>query len=256
VRRIEDLLYKPRHSSERNSVGRKLVVVRGRTFEKLTFVRAGLVLLGLTIAGLAWLVPNPDKPIQGSTPSHTRAKPTGAKPTGPRQTGIVTTPASHHGAGALKAAPPTTYGPGARTTTSRPANRGSTPPIAASSPLTESSPARNLPTPPGLGPELRNAWILANPGGSGLTSADVRSTAPGSVYFASQPAISMYWAIARFVPTPAVHGALLRQFNAVAAFEKAAGSSWSFLGDSIGPCNARLPAPVLTTWGLCKSPGS
>ena len=251
MRRIEDLLYKPRHSSERTREGRRLVVVRGRTFERLTFVRAGLVILGLTIAGLAWLLPNPDKPAQGSSP-----RPTSAGLTGPRQTGIVTTPASHRGAGAMQGVTSSSQPVTASAPSNPGAGRGGARPINANSPLLASSPARNLPTPAGLGPALREAWVLADPGGSGLGAVDVASTAPGSVYFASQPAIPTYWAIARFVPTAAVHGMLLAQFSVVAAFEKAAGGSWSFVGESKGPCSAPVPAPVLRTWDLCQSPGS
>jgi hypothetical protein len=131
--------------------------------------------------------------------------------------------------------------------------------------LAVSSPAANLATPEGLGPALRQAWVAADPGGTGLSSADVQSTASGSVFYAEQQAIGTYWAIARFTPTAqtqsvpatAAGRALIAQFDDVAAFEKAPGQSWSYVGESsLGACSTGAPAPVLAAWDLCSGPGS
>jgi hypothetical protein len=127
-------------------------------------------------------------------------------------------------------------------------------------PTSAASPAVNLPVPAGFGPVLRHTWASANPGGAGITASDIVSTEVGSVFYAEQPAVHTYWAIAQFVPsalaesrgsTPA-GATLLAAFHGTAEFEKLPGHHWAYVGSfSTGTCSGGLPVPVLTTWGLC-----
>lgn len=128
-----------------------------------------------------------------------------------------------------------------------------------------STPAQALVTPAGFGPLLRSVWVAADPGGVGLTAADVRSTYPGSVYYAGQPSIAQYWSLSRFVPTAAAQAgsatpsgkALLAQFNTDAVFFKAPGRPWAYVGEfSPGSCPGNVPGTVLAAWGICTSVGS
>lgn len=132
-------------------------------------------------------------------------------------------------------------------------------------PASTSVPARALATPAGFGPLLRSVWVAADPGGVGLTSADVRSTYPGSVYYASQPSLGQYWSMSRFVPSAAAQAAtgaaagqkLLAEFNRDDVFFKAAGGQWSYIGDfPVGGCPTEVPGTVLAAWGICTSLGS
>ena len=93
-----------------------------------------------------------------------------------------------------------------------------------------------------------------------MTGADVASTLDGSVFYAYQPAIGTSWAISRFVPSAhaqAMAGttagrALLAQFNDTAIFVKVPGKSWAYLGEyTTTACGQSIPAPVLTSWGMC-----
>ena len=122
--------------------------------------------------------------------------------------------------------------------------------------------AVNLAVPTGFGPVLRQAWVAANPGGLGINAGDVRSTLPGSVFYASQPSLGAYWAISSFVPTgyalslggEAAGKALLSEFSKVAAFYKASAGTWSYVGASTaGSCPAGVPAPVYVAWGICAT---
>jgi len=105
-------------------------------------------------------------------------------------------------------------------------------------------------------------WLAADPGGLGLSPKDVAGTAPGQVYYAYDPSISTYFAVAAFqpsaaltkrAPTPAVR-AELRQFQGYTyVFSSRAGSSWALLGPvPRGNCPGQwVPAPVLAVWGMC-----
>jgi hypothetical protein len=245
--------YRPRHAvhSQRpaaSGTGRVRVRFLGRSFEKLTILRAGLVLIGAGIVVGSLFLPNTNKRSPASVPERT-------SPVSGR-TGTLTKPVLRHAEGAMAAITPIA---------SQPANARTLSSVLASLPagttvttsfLAVSSPARNLPTPPELGPLLRQAWVAADPGRTGMAAADVRATVAGSVYYASQPAIATRWAIARFVPTPLATKAMVAQFGGVAAFEQAPGGPWSYLGESSGPCGANVPMPVLQAWGMCSSPGS
>ena len=99
----------------------------------------------------------------------------------------------------------------------------------------------------------------------GLTGADVRSTAPGSVFYAEQPALALYWAIASFVPSTGARSqgestagkVFLAQFRYVTVFNKAPGHPWAYAGESLhGPCSGPIPSPVLAAWDLCAGVGS
>ncbi|GEM_PF-6323510 len=240
--------YRPRHGMRYPGpsgagLSRPRVTVLGRSLERLTLVRAGLVVVGLGIVAGAFFVPNP------------------GKASAPKPTGIVAHPAAHQG----EHHPATTTAglPAGPNPPARPGRGVAAAPLrAAPSPTTAatlvdwSAPARDVPAPPGLGPALRQAWVAADPGRAGLALAQVRSTAPGSVYVALQPASGTYWAIARFLAAVPVHGAQLAQFAQVAAFERPPGHPWAYLGSSAGPCGAKIPMPVLNAWGLCQSPGS
>jgi len=159
--------------------------------------------------------------------------------------------------------------PGARGTGPATTNRGEPPPLTGglltSNPATSTSPARDLAVPAGFGPLLRRAWVAADPGGTGITAADVRSTAPGSVFYAEQPSVNTYWAVSSFVPTAkaeALAGTargkkLLEQFRMTAVFERTAGSRWAYVGSATGgACASSLPAPVFSAWGMCSAGGA
>jgi hypothetical protein len=126
----------------------------------------------------------------------------------------------------------------------------------------ETSPAVNLAVPAGFGPVLRHAWVAADPGGAGLTAADVRATASGSVFYAGQPALHTYWAISQFVPSRVAQAkastasgkALLGQFKYIAAFDKAPGKPWTYVGGfAPGACPRSVPGTVLAAWDLCTT---
>ncbi len=122
-------------------------------------------------------------------------------------------------------------------------------------------PAINLAVPAGFGPLLRRAWVAADPGRSGLATADIASTLAGSVFYAEQPSAGMYWAISRFVPSPLLEQtassrigqAILAQFNDVAVFNQGRGHIWRYVGRfSPGSCPTNVPSPVSAAWGLCS----
>jgi hypothetical protein len=128
-------------------------------------------------------------------------------------------------------------------------------------PKIASSPARDLAVPASFGPTLRQAWVAADPGKAGLTTADVLSTA-GSVFYAEQPSISTYWAISSFAPTAHAEAlaatsegkAMLSLFGPVVVFEKIAGHGWSFVASAPqGTCSKAVPGPVYNAWGICAS---
>ncbi|MGC8627041.1 MAG: hypothetical protein ACP5VR_05680 [Acidimicrobiales bacterium] len=266
--------YKPRHAVRdqhpaASETGRARVKLLGRSLEKLTVLRAGLVLVGAGIVVGSLFLPSTNKRAPALAPGRTSPVPGQAR--------TPTRPVPRLAESATAAGAPTTSRSSSSGHRASSARRKATPvapqPASASTPrsvlasvpeattvttsfLAISSPARNLPTPPGLGPLLRQAWVAADPGRTGMAAADVRATVAGSVYYALQPAIATRWAIARFVPAPVATGAVLAQFNGVAAFEQPPGGPWSYLGESSGPCGADVPMPVLKAWGLCSSPGS
>ena len=134
-------------------------------------------------------------------------------------------------------------------------------PVPTTNPAAAASPADNLAATPGLGPVLRHAWVEADPGDVGLNPADVRSTLTGSVFYASQPSIGTYWAIAQFVPSSVANAeagttggkALLAQFKQVAVFDKAPGQPWAYVSEfAPGSCPASVPGTVFTAWDLCS----
>jgi len=224
--------------------------------------RGALVLLGIGIIAGAFLLPD----NQGGNPL-------------PRQhrISVATSPVTQHRSGALSTVrtapnphapttrpmPATGTGPRSGAVSGTPSSPGTTSPVT-TSPLVSSSRAVNLPVPKGLGPALRHAWVTGNAGGVGLTAADVRSTAAGSVFYAGQRSIGTDWAISRFVPTSfalqragtRTGRALLAQFGYVAAFMKASRGSWAYVGEATGPCSLTVPGPVLAAWGLCRAVGS
>ena len=124
------------------------------------------------------------------------------------------------------------------------------------------SPAVNMAAPVGFGPLISKVWVEAHPGGADLSSTDVESILPGSVFYAEQPAIATYWAISRFVPSPLAESrsgtpagrAVLTQFNGFAVFDRAPGQAWAYAG-TFDPtaCSVALPSPVLAVWGMCAA---
>ena len=129
-------------------------------------------------------------------------------------------------------------------------------------PTLASAAAVNLAVPAGFGPVLRSAWVSARPEGVRVSAADVRSTLPGSVFYAAQRSVGSYWAISSFVPSAQARAAaatptgraLLAQFSKVAVFYRAKGQPWAYLGSSAeGTCPSEVPAPVFTAWGMCSS---
>ncbi len=127
-------------------------------------------------------------------------------------------------------------------------------------PAASTSPAVNSSAPNGFGQLITTLWVDAHPGGVRMSIADVASVLPGSVFFAEQPAIGTYWAIARFVPSTqaqSVSGstngqALLAQFDSTAIFVKVQANPWAYLGEFTStPCGQGVPNPVLSSWGMC-----
>jgi len=122
--------------------------------------------------------------------------------------------------------------------------------------------AINLPVPSEFGPVLRQAWVAGNPGSLHLSTADVRSTLPGSVFYAAQPSIGSYWAISSFIPSERVQAASTgpsgsarkAQFAKVAVFYRSGGHNWAYLGGSpAGTCPGDVPRPVYSAWGVCET---
>jgi len=147
---------------------------------------------------------------------------------------------------------------GSTTTTSEMASTTTTRP--AINPAASTSTAVNMAAPAAFGPLLRNVWVDARPGGVPISTADVQSTLPGSVFYAEQAAIGTDWAISQFVPSAhakseagtAAGNAVLAQFNNTAVFVKDPGKAWAYLGDfAPSSCAGDLPVPVLSAWGLC-----
>jgi hypothetical protein len=127
-------------------------------------------------------------------------------------------------------------------------------------PAATTSPAVNSAAPNGFGHLITTLWVDAHPGGIRMSVADVASILPGSVFFAEQPAIGTYWAIARFVPSTLAQSgagttsgqALLAQFDSTAIFVKVRANPWAYLGDfTTTPCGQGVPSPVLSSWGMC-----
>ncbi|HET9058946.1 MAG TPA: hypothetical protein VFN61_03425 [Acidimicrobiales bacterium] len=114
----------------------------------------------------------------------------------------------------------------------------------------------------GVEQSLVKSWLATNPGAVGIGSKDVAGTVPGEVYYAHQPALGTYWALAAFQPSPqltderatAAGQAKLQQFqNVMWVFSWRAGPTWTELGEvSTGQCpDIWVPTPVLASWGLC-----
>jgi hypothetical protein len=257
--------YLPRHrflsSEPEDPTGRRRVIA----------VRIGL---GVVMVGAALFIASvfanskpKASPAAAVTTHRGRAalhSPTTAKPgrgSGGAGTGHATTSTSapghgHQGGGAKGGRAKVTSGPGGVKAPSSPG--GGT--AVTTSGATSSSPAYALVTPAGFGPLLRQVWVAADPGGVGLTAGDVQSTYPGSVYYASQPALGDYWSLSRFLPTMGAQDqggsiagrAVLDQFNRGGVFFKARGQAWAYLGGfpSTG-CPDDVPAPVLQAWGIC-----
>jgi len=266
-------------------------VVRRRLGNGLSLAIAGAAVLGIVAVLMVLSLPNsaPGKPsavasglarassghVLGSAKGPAREKtgrpagpPTKAAPSKAATTKAATTKAATTKAATTKAATTkaatSKAAAQARTaaahssTASRPAPSPSPPATAAGA---ASSPAVDLPVPPGFGPLLRQTWVAADPGHVGLTASDVQSTLVGSVYYAAQPAIGDYWAISEFVPTAGAQAesgepagsAMLAQFDNVAIFDKVAGGPWAYLGEvAPGTCPATVPLPVTVAWGICN----
>jgi hypothetical protein len=156
-------------------------------------------------------------------------------------------------------------GPGVHTRAGRSPGTTTTAPggprATTTSPAAAAGPAVNLAVPADFGPLLRRAWVAADPGRSGLATADIASTLAGSVFYAEQPSIATYWAISRFVPSPRleeiasspVGKAILAQFGRVSVFDKLPGHGWRYAGGfAPGSCPTNLPSSVSATWGLCS----
>jgi hypothetical protein len=122
--------------------------------------------------------------------------------------------------------------------------------------------AKALPVTPGVEESLIKSWVATNPGGYGLSLADVAGTVPSEAYYAVQPATGTYWAVAAFKPSAALLAqsstttgkAELSEFkNSVYAFSWQAGPVWTLLGEvSTGDCpGIWVPPTVLAAWGLC-----
>jgi hypothetical protein len=227
---------------------------RPRTGSNNSIALAGFVIIGvgaaLTIA--AWphsAVPsNRQQPASFSMGTTTSRSSASSGSGGPRQAGEAVTPGDRIVTRAR------------HSSVSRAASRNGQPALT-TNPAAAGSPADNLAATAGLGPVLRQAWVAAGPVGVGLKSADVRSTLTGSVFYASQPSISTYWAISQFVPSTQANAeagtpagkALLAQFKQIAIFDKAPGQPWTYVGEfAPGSCPPSVPGTVLGAWDLCS----
>ena len=164
--------------------------------------------------------------------------------------------------GAASTPPPTTAGvatdrsPALSSTTSKTGTASTT------APATLSQGAKSLPVTAGVAQSLVTSWLASNPGGYGMSPADVAGTVPNDVYYAVQPATGTYWALAAFKPSAALMAqsstqtgqAELAEFHdSVYAFSWQAGPVWTLLGEfSTGSCpGVWVPRAVLAAWGLC-----
>jgi hypothetical protein len=144
------------------------------------------------------------------------------------------------------------------TTTARPTTTGG-----GTTTLPPPSPAAvRLSVTPGVEQSLVKSWVATNPGSVGIGPKDVAGTVPGQVYYARQPALDTYWALAAFQPSAqltaeratAAGQAKLQQFqNVIWVFTWRAGPTWTELGEvTTGQCpDIWVPTPVLASWGLC-----
>lgn len=114
----------------------------------------------------------------------------------------------------------------------------------------------------GVEQSLVKSWVATNPGSVGIGPKDVAGTVPGQVYYARQPALGTYWALAAFQPSAqltaeratAAGQAKLQEFqNVIWVFSWRAGPTWTELGEvTAGQCPAIwVPTPVLASWHLC-----
>ncbi len=122
--------------------------------------------------------------------------------------------------------------------------------------------ATSLPVTAGVAQSLVSSWLATNPGGYGISAADVAGTVRKEVYYAVQRATGTYWALAAFNPSAALSAqsstptgqAELAEFrDSVYAFSWQAGPVWTLLGEfSTGSCpDVWVPRAVLAAWGLC-----
>jgi hypothetical protein len=169
----------------------------------------------------------------------------------------------------LTSSPPATTGhPLPTSTTSRPTTTTTAPAATSTTrpPATTAPPASahavNLTAGNSVKAALVKSWLASDPGGVGLVAKDVAGTAKGQVYYASQPRLGTYWALAAFKPaqrvtqesaTAAGQAALSQFQDNVYVFSSHDSSTWTVLGVvSTGACPGDwVPRTVLAVWGLC-----
>ena len=160
--------------------------------------------------------------------------------------------------GSTLPAPSTTSGP---TTTTVPPTTSTSSPSATTAPPAGAH-AVNLTASPAVKASLVKSWLASDPGGVGLVAKDVAGTVKGQVYYADQPHLGTYWALAAFQPAKrvtqeaatAAGQAELSQFqDNVYVFSSHDSSAWTVLGVvSTGACPGDwVPKTVLAIWGLC-----
>ncbi len=243
--------YQPRHSSQevaRTSARPRRSRVVGIAVAGAVIVAAAIV-MPLMASGGGGAGPTTTARVAAPTTTGTSPAPTTVTSA---TTGASTSTDSHVSTrGAGSAGPTTTQTTRVATTTTLPRLN----------PAASTSPANNIAAPNGLGVVLTSLWADGHPGGVSMTVADVASVLPGSVFYAEQPAIGTYWAISRFVPSAHAQSeagttagnALLAQFNATAMFVKVPGKDWAYLGEYVTTaCGQAVPAPVLSSWGMCS----
>jgi hypothetical protein len=233
-------------------VRRRLIAVR---------TGLGLVLVGVALALAAVFTgggagTGNAAPAESTTSSHSAANPAGRE-------SPTTTPGTTRVGRSTGTTPATKSARNSGSGRSSGTGEGAAAPT--TNPASASTPAQSLVAPSGFGPVLRAAWVAANPGGVGVTTADVQSTYPGSVYYAGQPSIGQYWSLSRFLPSAMAQArsgtqrgkALLAVFGTDAVFVKTPGHGWAYIGSfAVGGCPADVPATVLHVWGICTSTGS
>jgi hypothetical protein len=145
-----------------------------------------------------------------------------------------------------------------------PTSATSTTPSTTAAPSTTTtvpSDGQSLPPTAGVEQSLVSSFIADNPGGVGLSAADINGVVTNSVYYGKQPSTSEYWALASFQPsstlqadasTAAGQAKMAVISHKVAVFSWQSGPLWTLLGTVAGStCPSMVPPAVLASWNLC-----
>ena len=120
--------------------------------------------------------------------------------------------------------------------------------------LPTSGPAVNLPV---SSADLA-ALLAAYSSYTGVPSADIAGSDPGSAHEAWDPSTRTFWATARFSPSPsaAQYAAAFQDGGDIGIFTRTPAGSWAMsraAGEPF-PCPVDFPAEVQAVWGFTASP--